>query len=323
MGASVPGGEKGDGDRNAWYLRLNQWLVAEAQRSRRTRGPLGLRLNDELDKSASEAGAGGEWEIIDFTGMKKASCCWDGGPGQLTCPHAHADLLTFEASFGGARLFVDSGVGSYQNDGDRRYCRSTAAHNALEIDGMDQCDVWSKFRMGYRGWPSGLTVGVTSGFSWARASHNALSASGRAERWAMVCLPVRAAPGSAWIGLTEKESTDMRIRLHLHPDVQVEQATGGEVRMRLAGRTLMLRFLSRGELTVEAGRYYPEMGVCEPAKVVCWRTVARCPLACGWVLTWKGQAGRAELEGGDIRDLRVRWIEEDGSTEIRPRAGGA
>ena len=87
--------------------------------------------------------------------------------------HAHADLLTFEASFGGRRLFVDSGVFNYEDDAMRRYCRSSAAHNVLQIDGHDQCDMWSRFRMGYRGWPTGLECGQTHGFHWARAAHNA------------------------------------------------------------------------------------------------------------------------------------------------------
>jgi hypothetical protein len=48
--------------------------------------------------------------------------------------HAHSDLLTWEASLGGQRLVVDSGVYHYQNDAMRQYCRSTAAHNVLQID---------------------------------------------------------------------------------------------------------------------------------------------------------------------------------------------
>ena len=50
--------------------------------------------------------------------------------------HGHADLFSFELSLNGARLVVDSGVASYEAGPMRQYCRSTRAHNTLEIDGQ-------------------------------------------------------------------------------------------------------------------------------------------------------------------------------------------
>ena len=58
------------------------------------------------------------------------------GPDYLP-GHAHGDLLSFELSLGGHRVFVDSGVESYEADELRRYCRSTRAHNTVELDGAD------------------------------------------------------------------------------------------------------------------------------------------------------------------------------------------
>src|SRR6185503_10243813 len=66
--------------------------------------------------------------------------------------HGHCDLLGMEVSLSGRRFVVDSGVFNYEADAMRQYCRSTAAHNVLQIDDAEVCDVWSKFRMGYRGW---------------------------------------------------------------------------------------------------------------------------------------------------------------------------
>jgi len=94
------------------------------------------------------------------------------GPDHLPA-HAHADLLTVEASWGGKRLLVDAGVYDYEESAERAFCRSTAAHNTLEINGQNQCDVWSRFRMGRRGWPGKLHSGTSSGLHWGRGTHNA------------------------------------------------------------------------------------------------------------------------------------------------------
>ncbi len=122
---------------------------------------------------------------------------FDAGPvGANHLPaHAHADLLSLEASFRGRRLLVDSGVFNYALDAMRAYCRSSAAHNVLQIDAEDQCDMWSRFRMGYRGWPRGLKSGETHGFHWARATHNAYRRLGvpKVGRW-LACRP-----GGPWL----------------------------------------------------------------------------------------------------------------------------
>ncbi len=62
--------------------------------------------------------------------------------------HAHADCLSFELSFNGRRVIVDPGVTTYAPGAQRRWERSTAAHNTVEIDGCDQTEVWGTFRAG-------------------------------------------------------------------------------------------------------------------------------------------------------------------------------
>src|SRR5262249_28301674 len=62
-------------------------------------------------------------------------------------PHAHADLFSIEASVGGVRMLVNSGTGDYERGAWRDYWRSTRAHNTVEVDGVDQSEVWHSFRM--------------------------------------------------------------------------------------------------------------------------------------------------------------------------------
>ena len=47
----------------------------------------------------------------------------------------------------------DAGVTSYEADPMRQYCRSTRAHNTVEVGGADQCEFWSAFRVARRGRP--------------------------------------------------------------------------------------------------------------------------------------------------------------------------
>jgi len=67
--------------------------------------------------------------------------------------HAHADTLTFEASYNGHRVFVDPGTLRYDNDDSRRYDRATASHNTVCLDETDSSEVWHIFRVGRRARP--------------------------------------------------------------------------------------------------------------------------------------------------------------------------
>jgi uncharacterized heparinase superfamily protein len=67
--------------------------------------------------------------------------------------HAHCDTLSFELSIDGERLIVDSGVSGYEDDPLRAYIRSTAAHNTVRVNGIEQSEVWGTFRVGRRAKP--------------------------------------------------------------------------------------------------------------------------------------------------------------------------
>jgi uncharacterized heparinase superfamily protein len=67
--------------------------------------------------------------------------------------HAHADVLSFEWSFHGQRVLVNSGTSCYGVSDERLRQRSTAAHSTFEIDGQDSSEVWSGFRVARRARP--------------------------------------------------------------------------------------------------------------------------------------------------------------------------
>ena len=61
--------------------------------------------------------------------------------------HAHADLFHIELSINGQNVLVDSGTYRYNNVPEqRRYLRSTAAHNTISINDLDQTKQWTTFR---------------------------------------------------------------------------------------------------------------------------------------------------------------------------------
>lgn len=74
----------------------------------------------------------------------------DHGP-DCNLGHTHADSLSMLWTAGGQPVFADSGVYTYAPGQDRNACRATAAHNTVEVDGTDSCQVWAAFRTARRG----------------------------------------------------------------------------------------------------------------------------------------------------------------------------
>ncbi len=97
--------------------------------------------------------------------------CNNIGPG-FQPGHTHCDMLSFVLWRDGRPLLIDAGVSSYVNDENRRYARSTAAHNTLTIDGRDQSELWSAFRVGRRARIVETVFKHDAGQTVFSASHN-------------------------------------------------------------------------------------------------------------------------------------------------------
>src|SRR5699024_7856348 len=65
--------------------------------------------------------------------------------------HAHSDTFSFLLRIGGQEVITDTGTSTYENNRRRQMERSTAAHNTVMVDGKEQQEVWSAFRVGRRG----------------------------------------------------------------------------------------------------------------------------------------------------------------------------
>lgn len=69
--------------------------------------------------------------------------------------HVHGDALAIELSVGATRVLVDAGVGTYESGPERRYSRSTAAHNTVTVgaENTDHHELWASHRIGARAQP--------------------------------------------------------------------------------------------------------------------------------------------------------------------------
>lgn len=74
------------------------------------------------------------------------------GPDELM-GHVHNDSLSFELSMGGDRWIVNRGVYEYTPGPRRTLCRSIHSHNTPCLDGVEQSEIWSSFRVARRWHP--------------------------------------------------------------------------------------------------------------------------------------------------------------------------
>lgn len=87
----------------------------------------------------------GKWKLIVDAGQ----------PGPTYIPgHAHCDAMSFELFKDGKPVIVNCGTYAYQCD-ERSFFRSTAAHNTVMVDGVEQSQCWGEFRLAKR---SSITV---------------------------------------------------------------------------------------------------------------------------------------------------------------------
>jgi len=171
--------------------------------------------------------------------------------------HAHADTLSFELSVDGRRVVVNSGTSTYENNALRHWQRSTAAHNTVAIDGENQSEMWSAFRVARRAYPSGVR---SDDATYVEASH---------DGYRRLADPVihrrRFGLGAEALTITDevmgRGAHEVELFFHFHPDAEAE---------------VELDPALRGSL--EESCWYPEFSVSVPNRTVrgWWR--GSCPV---------------------------------------------
>jgi uncharacterized heparinase superfamily protein len=243
------------------------------------------------------AGRGGDWLVCDAGPIGP-----DYQPG-----HAHGDLLSFELSLAGRRVLTDAGVHGYEADALRAWCRSTRAHNTVEIDGQSQCEFWSVFRVARRARPRGVRFEPRpDGFrlsAW-HDGYQRLAGRPRHQR------RFRWHPRGVLLVRDEVASSrpvTARSRLHLHPDCVVEEIAGLRARIRHPGGSFQIVFAGPGELALEASDYCPEFGTRQGRRALCFETAGE-SLVFGFCVA----KGEAQIEydldsGASVSGEKVSW----------------
>lgn len=91
---------------------------------------------------------GGVYVLRDGWGADAHHLVMDCGPhGAMNCGHAHADALAFELALRGQAVFIDPGTFTYIVDAaERDRLRSSAAHNAVSVDGVSSSEPAGPFQ---------------------------------------------------------------------------------------------------------------------------------------------------------------------------------
>ncbi|MBI5647616.1 MAG: alginate lyase family protein [Ignavibacteriae bacterium] len=209
--------------------------------------------------------------------------------------HAHCDTLSYEVSWHGGRFITDTGVFHYKESPERRYARSTAAHNTVRLDTREQSDVWKSFRVGRRARVTGLHRRVEQGCSIFQAAHDGY---GRVARGLIHerSFVIREAE---WICVIDYIHGDgsrlIENVVHFHPDVQLQRDATG-MRASAHGHACSLRALSELHVRVHETEYYPAFGVRRPRKTLVFHGTQALPLVTGYVIHFDGTAPQITLD---------------------------
>lgn len=170
--------------------------------------------------------------------------------------HIHADCGAIELSIADTRVLVDAGVGTYVDGDDRRYSRSTRAHNTVEVDGRDQHELWMSHRIGGRAELDDLELAGDrlavriAGYGTDARHSRIVSRDGDA------------------IAITDSIDPPIRatVRYHVPATLRVRPVDGGALIFVPRGPTVELSW-STGPVTIEAVPGWTAMGV--PAERTC------------------------------------------------------
>jgi Heparinase II/III-like protein/Heparinase II/III N-terminus len=174
--------------------------------------------------------------------------------------HAHSDTFNFElyvASASGTSPFiVDTGLSTYETNARRTAERSTAAHNTVQLDGMEQSEVWGGFRVADRA----VVVAVKENEDHIQAMHG-----GYKKR--LEALHQREFVFSEYsIRIIDKVFSGQKhnavARLHFHPDVRLEQAEDG-----IKADNWFVK-INHPEFAVKSYQFAPEFNKLLPAQML-------------------------------------------------------
>lgn len=182
--------------------------------------------------------------------------------------HAHADMFSFELSLNKHRIIVDSGVYDYETSRMRKYCRSTKAHNTVEIDGRDQCEMWAAFRVARRSQPHNVKwMPSEDGFQLCARLNGYDKLKSRSLHYRKFNWNKS---GKLFVEDTITAPCIQCVisRLHLHPNCEITELKDNTAWVTYPAGKFKITFFGNGRFFVEDSYYCPEFGVKIPNKAL-------------------------------------------------------
>lgn len=225
------------------------------------------RLNLEYDKKKFEESTYFQSSgYIRLTKNTASLLCDVGRIGPDYIPgHAHADCLSFELSVFSNRVFVNSGISTYEDGPERAHQRSTMAHNTVVINSKNSSDVWSSFRVGKRAKPINCKVDFKQDFQKVICSHDGYYQKNNKlthERcWEL---------SDNFLKITDKIKgikKSAEAFFYCHPDIIIkENEDFNHLKLVLKNGNILNLFVEGAKVSIEDALWHPEFGVSIPNK---------------------------------------------------------
>lgn len=172
--------------------------------------------------------------------------------------HAHADTLSFEFSYLGKRIFVNSGISEYSNTRERLKQRSTLAHNTVCINEQNSTEVWSSFRVGRRAKVTQKSLQYLKNNIILTGTHD-----GYCKDYGVLHKRTFELQ-NAQLVITDDLSKDIKAqaRFHLHPKVAIEQKSPFSGILHLENNCPMYwKVEGVDSVSIEETEWHPEFGL--------------------------------------------------------------
>ena len=178
--------------------------------------------------------------------------------------HGHCDLLSFELSVAGRRVIVNSGTYGYEADELRRLLRSTAAHNTVMVEGVEQSEIWASFRVGRRAKPMSCSVEQQRpNIFFIKGEHDGYTYLPQAVVHAReIAIDVEEASWTIRDYISGYGRITATAYLHIHPDFRIDitDETSLMIMGNQKGLRLLIEITGAFGLDVVEGVYCPRFG---------------------------------------------------------------
>ena len=181
--------------------------------------------------------------------------------------HTHCDFLSYELALDDQVIVVDAGVYEYAVGEMRDYVRSTRAHNTVSVDGDEQSELWSAFRVARRAKKLHTHITQTSeGAIFNGGFEGFYAIRGRAKHLRKANISMEKT-GKAIAHVCIEDEIQVRGEhkaesfIHLHPRIDCKDQGEGNIQLNLNGECVANVMIDKScSYKIEHSFYCPEFG---------------------------------------------------------------